>query len=420
MSSAPVTLPRFHIRPDVGWLNDPNGMTHTAGAWHVFYQHNPSAPVHERIHWGHVSSPDLVTWTHHPVAFGPVPGGPDSFGCWSGSFVPGLGRPAVAYSGVAESDGQSTICLRWGSADLVTWSEPVVVGTTPHETGVVIMRDPVPFTWGGRRWAILGADVGSGPAVLLFDAEDVLDWRYAGHFADLSDPVLAGLPDAEIWECPQLAVFGDEAVLVVSRWRDNQLLEVLWARGVIEDSGSGAASDPGSGAASDSGTPRFRATGQTGVVDAGASCYAPQVVDGPGGPLLLGWVKSRPDQDAADPVAGCLTLPRRLTLGPEGLRSAVDPVVAEALGGGATSQRVGGGRHTLPAYAVCLLAASGRLASERAADAVLDLVAGTTVYVDADVVEAYPPSGPPVTVRGLGGWSLDLADGTAVVNRLDA
>ena len=139
-----------------------------------------------------------------------------------------------------------------------------------------------------------------------------------------------------------------------------------------------------------------------------------------GGPLLLGWVKSRPDQDAADPVAGCLTLPRRLTLGPEGLRSAVDPVVAEALGGGATSQRVGGGRHTLPAYAVCLLAASGRLASERAADAVLDLVAGTTVYVDADVVEAYPPSGPPVTVRGLGGWSLDLADGTAVVNRLDA
>jgi beta-fructofuranosidase len=404
--TSPVPLPRFHIRPQHGWINDPNGMTYAAGAWHVFYQHNPAGPVHADIHWGHASSPDLVTWTDHPIAFGPQPGGPDAFGCWSGAFAPGLGRPAVVYSGVAQSDGQSTVCLRWGSADLLTWSDPVVVGRTPHPEGVVIMRDPTPFTWAGRRWAIVGASVGAGePAVLVFDAEDILDWRYAGRFADLTDPVLAGLPRAGIWECPQLVLIGDEAVLLVSRWLDGQLLEVLWVRGLIESA---------------SGAPRFRATGQAGVVDGGPSCYAPQVADGPGGPLLLGWVKPRPDQDGAVPVSGCLTLPRRLRLDADGLRSDVDPLVARALSSGATAQRVGSGRHTLPAYAACLLSGPARLTSEHASDAVLDLPEGTTVYVDADVAEAYPPSGPPITVRGLGGWRLELASGTAIVNRIDA
>ncbi len=403
--ASPALLPRFHIRPQYGWINDPNGLTHADGAWHVFYQHNPAAPVHEAIHWGHTSSPDLVTWTDHPVAFGPVPGGPDAFGCWSGSFVPGLDRPAMVYSGVAKADTQSTVCLRWGSPDLISWSPPIVVGTTPHEAGVVVMRDPVPFTWGGRRWAVLGAQTTQGPAVLVFDAEDLLHWRYAGHLADTADPELASLPEADIWECPQLALFGDEAVLVVSRWQAGRLLEVLWARGVLE---------------SDSGTPRFRATGQTGLVDGGVAFYAPQLVDGPGGHLLLGWVKARDDQDPVVPVAGCLTLPRRLTLEEAGLRSAVDPAVAEALGGGATSQRVGSGRHTLPAYAACLLGAPARLSSERAPETTLDLPAGTTLYVDADVAEAYPPAGPPVTARGLGGWELDVADGTAVIHRLGA
>ena len=146
---ATVALPRLHIRPGYGWLNDPNGMAHVDGRWHVFFQHNPQAPVHNRIQWGHVSSADLVTWTEHPVAFGPQEGGPDDFGCWSGVFAPGLARPAVVYSGVAASDGQSTVCLRWGSADLLDWSDPIVVARTPP--GVQIMRDPFLFSWGERR-----------------------------------------------------------------------------------------------------------------------------------------------------------------------------------------------------------------------------------------------------------------------------
>ena len=70
----------FHIQPAKGWTNDPNGMVFRDGRWHVFFQHNPAAAVHTDIHWGHVSSDDLVTWQEHSVAFGPVAGGPDQGG----------------------------------------------------------------------------------------------------------------------------------------------------------------------------------------------------------------------------------------------------------------------------------------------------------------------------------------------------
>ncbi|MGI3782058.1 MAG: glycoside hydrolase family 32 protein, partial [Janthinobacterium lividum] len=66
-------FPRLHVRPRWGWLNDPNGLIKVDGTYHVFFQHNPYEPVHGHIHWGHVSSTDLLSWTEHPVALVPQP-----------------------------------------------------------------------------------------------------------------------------------------------------------------------------------------------------------------------------------------------------------------------------------------------------------------------------------------------------------
>lgn len=91
--------PRFHFTAPGGWLNDPNGLTHRDGVYHLFYQYNPLAAAHHRIHWGHATSHDLVTWTDEPVALVPGAEGPDRDGCWSGVFVDDGGTPTLVYSG---------------------------------------------------------------------------------------------------------------------------------------------------------------------------------------------------------------------------------------------------------------------------------------------------------------------------------
>ena len=35
--------PQFHITPEFGWMNDPNGMFQLGALYHVFFQYNPAA-----------------------------------------------------------------------------------------------------------------------------------------------------------------------------------------------------------------------------------------------------------------------------------------------------------------------------------------------------------------------------------------
>ncbi len=58
----------------------------------------PDAAVHDRIHWGHATSTDLVHWEDQPIALEPGDG-PDVDGCWSGVLVDDGGTPTLVYSG---------------------------------------------------------------------------------------------------------------------------------------------------------------------------------------------------------------------------------------------------------------------------------------------------------------------------------
>lgn len=90
-------FPALHGRPAAGWVNDPNGCARVDGRFHVFFQHNPHAPVHHRIAWGHASSTDLLTWVQEPLALVPRPGEPDENGCWTGCLVLDAGVPTAAW-----------------------------------------------------------------------------------------------------------------------------------------------------------------------------------------------------------------------------------------------------------------------------------------------------------------------------------
>ena len=52
----------FHLTPEQGLLNDPNGLCYFQGYYHIFYQYNPYATDHSTKYWGHVRSKDFVTY----------------------------------------------------------------------------------------------------------------------------------------------------------------------------------------------------------------------------------------------------------------------------------------------------------------------------------------------------------------------
>ncbi len=334
--SSATSLPMMHIRPGYGWINDPNGIVEYDGRWHVFFQHNPAGPVHADMHWGHVSSPDLVTWTEHPVAFGPTPGGPDSHGCFSGvavipgpaevrrdppegsGAVPATTRPLAVYSGVTDASLVSTVCVRYAEDDaLDTWSEPLVVADQPDGLGVTQMRDPYVFSWQGRRWALLGAGREDGtPCLLLYSCDDLFAWRCEGVWLDETGLRPVQVDPATIWECPQLVPLtcpdgSLEWLLVLSLLAGPRLTDVWYVLGHLEDDG---------------GRPRFVAR-TAARLDEGPDFYAPQLVPLPdGSALMFGWIRqesaprdgaeAEPEGDvvagptAETGVAGCLTIPR--------------------------------------------------------------------------------------------------------------
>ncbi len=402
--------PSLHARPRSGWLNDPNGIVRWRDRWHVFFQHNPYAAVHDQIHWGHLSSPDLATWTEHPVAFAPTPGGPDEFGCWTGVFVPGLDRPAVAYSGVPDSSRQSVSCIRYALDDeLDTWGPPIVVGETPRHADVEVMRDPFVFTWQGRRWALHGARLsGDRGAVLLFSCDDIEHWEFVDVWlAHDADPMWDSVA-SDVWECPQLVWVEGRPVVILSLQLDHALGDVVAVEGEVVD---------------DDGVPRFVPAGVS-RLDLGDAFYAPQAVQDGEHPLLFGWILQEDRFEEGDLVAGCLSFPRRLARAADGtLVCRIEPAV-DSLRRAASGPQRGPQRIALPSAAVVDVVegpgeGGGGLARLVGGAWAVDVGrhAGTTAWVDGDVVEVYPGDDtPPSSWRLVGGWpwSVDVPEGVSV------
>ena len=60
--------PRFHMSPDVGWMNDPNGLVYFKGQYHLYYQANPYRTKPGQMMWGHFISSDLIRFEDQGIA----------------------------------------------------------------------------------------------------------------------------------------------------------------------------------------------------------------------------------------------------------------------------------------------------------------------------------------------------------------
>lgn len=230
--------PLLHFTAARGWINDPLGLTHHHGLYHLFFQQVPDRTVWAtEQHWGHATSPDLMHWTEHEPALAP---GDGDDGVWSGSVVvpPDGGPAALFYTSVTEVDshvGRARLA-RPADPSWRTWVKGDVVARLPEDLDVVAYRDPY-VVHDGTSWLMLmGAGLTDGTATALtYRSADLETWEYAGplheRHASQTEPVWTGTA----WECPQLVPLGDRWVLVVSVWDDRSPGDQVYAVGDLVD-----------------------------------------------------------------------------------------------------------------------------------------------------------------------------------------
>jgi beta-fructofuranosidase len=296
--------PIYHFLPPANWMNDPNGFIQWQSTYHLFYQYNPSAAVHDNMHWGHAASEDLVRWRHLPIALAPTPGGPDARGCWSGVTVNDAGTPTIVYSGAVGK--RQRACLATSDDGLLTWRKDPgnpIIPEPPAELDVVEYRDHSVWREADGWYQLMGAGLRhTGGAALLYRSGDLRHWEYL-HPLCANDPRGAdAVWNASMWECPDFFALGDRHVLIVSVWDNGQLHYAAAATGTYQDH-------------------RFTPH-RTFKLDYGQGhFYAPQSARADDGRrVLIGWLQEGrgvPAQVAAG-WSGAMSLPRELTLGSDG------------------------------------------------------------------------------------------------------
>ncbi len=211
--------PRLHFTATRGWINDPLGLTHHDGRYHLFFQAVPGSTTWAtEQHWGHATSPDLLHWTPAGTALSP---GDGDDGVWSGSIaVPDDGPAALFYTSARHPDTHlgHTRVARPDDVSWRTWTKGRVVVTPPVDMDLLALRDPF-VTHDGTSWLmLLGAGLRDGTATALaYRSTDLHTWAYDGPLAErhssLTEPWTG-----EMWECPQLFRAGGRWVLLVSAW----------------------------------------------------------------------------------------------------------------------------------------------------------------------------------------------------------
>ncbi|MEN6478830.1 MAG: glycoside hydrolase family 32 protein [Anaerolineales bacterium] len=295
--------PAYHFCPPRNWLNDPNGMIHWKGTYHLFYQYAPFSAVNGVKYWGHAASRDLAHWEHRPIALSPTPGGPDRDGIWSGCTVDWDGLPIAFYTGVFPEQQ----CIAVGDDTLNTWikySANPVIGAPPEGLAVTGFRDPCVWREQDAWYLVLGSGIeGGNGMILLYRSEDLLHWEYL-HPLYVGESVETG----RIFECPNFFAVDGRHVLITS---PIPLSRAIYFSGDYREH-------------------RFT-PGRWGEVDAGGALYAPQyMIDAQGRRLLIGWLwEERPAEAyGAAGWSGAMSLPRVLSLDSEGrLCTAVAPEV---------------------------------------------------------------------------------------------
>lgn len=201
----------YHIQPNSGLLNDPNGFSYFNGRWHLFYQLYPYGPVHGLKSWYHLSSTNLVDWQDE--GYGLLPNNSyDSHGVYSGTALPVGDQLLLAYTGNVRGENWSRASYQLGAwmdqNNHVTKIEKPLI-PTPPKGYTMHFRDPQVIPYGEGYLLVIGAqnDQEEGK-VLVYQSANVTDWTLLGELDFTNDSM------GFMVECPNLLFIDERPVLI--------------------------------------------------------------------------------------------------------------------------------------------------------------------------------------------------------------
>ncbi|QNS15417.1 glycoside hydrolase family 32 protein [Mannheimia bovis] len=208
--------PTYHLAPETGLFNDPNGLLFDGKNYHIFAQWFPYGALHGMKHWQHFMTEDFQTFEKGELLI------PDelfeSHGCYSGGAILWQGKIVAFYTGNTRRPSDNArvphqnIAIFDTSGKLLEKRciiDQAPTGYTEH------VRDPKPYiTAEGKIRFVLGAQRENltGTA-LIYEMNDLNDTPRLVAELDVN-----GFDNSNVfmWECPDLFRLGGKDLFVWS------------------------------------------------------------------------------------------------------------------------------------------------------------------------------------------------------------
>src|SRR5690554_10512 len=204
---------KLHLMPEVGWMNDPNGLIFYKGEYHAFYQYYPYEPLWGPMHWGHAKSKDLYNWEHLPVAL--APDLPHEHGCFSGGSVVVDDELYLLYTSHFDNGKQLQEQSLAISKDGVNFekhlNKPILtIEDLPEDSSKVDFRDPNPIEIDGEKFILIGSKNNKDEGqFLVYKTDDFMNYEY---LSKIGPNKMFGV----MAECPDLFELDGKHVLLFS------------------------------------------------------------------------------------------------------------------------------------------------------------------------------------------------------------
>ncbi|MDO4924513.1 MAG: sucrose-6-phosphate hydrolase [Turicibacter sp.] len=208
--------PIYHIHPEFGLLNDPNGLAYFNGYYHLFHQWYPYGTMHGMKHWAHLKSKNLVEWKREEVALIPTEDY-EAHGAYSGTAIEIDHQLYLYYTGNIKLDkinrsANQCLAIMNKEGEIQKYSlNPLIEGVPEGYTGHV--RDPKVFKKNNNYYMILGAQrVNETGAFIMYQSPNGLEWKLLGELILKNFNQEFGY----MWECPDYAQIDGKDLLIFS------------------------------------------------------------------------------------------------------------------------------------------------------------------------------------------------------------